>query len=283
MTEFRADIHCHSNCSDGSASPVELVRLAHQMGLSGLSITDHDTVQAYKSAIPEAEKLQIKLLPGVEFSAVHRDISIHVLAYAFHLDNRWINEFCARHQTRRTERNLAILEMLSKHGMPISEDELHRAAQLINNPHRTVGRPHIALAMVAKKYVNSVQDAFKKYLGEGKMCYVPGKHFTVEETLDIIHAANALAVIAHPHLIEKLGTVKDLLEMEFDGMEVYYAKFDANTNQRWVRMAQEHELLMTGGSDFHGEIRPHIPLGAAWVNEEAFNKLYQHYQTNLNG
>lgn len=274
MDEFRADLHCHSTCSDGTLTPEEIVEKAASIGLSGLSITDHDTIEAYQQAIPKAKQLGIELIPGVEFSAVHEGVSVHILAYAFSTDNPTIKNFCQRHYQRRINRNREILKLLTKHGMPLSEEELQEMVPM--HAKGTLGRPHIALAMVTKGYIQSIQDAFNKHLGEGKNCYAPGEPFSVEETLKIIHEAGGLAVIAHPHLIDHPATLKKLLEMDFDGIECYYARFPKDSHARWLKIAQHRKWLITGGSDFHGSIKPNIPLGASWVNEEAFRLLQNH-------
>lgn len=282
MKEFRADLHCHSTCSDGTKSPVELVDLAIKTGLSGLSITDHDSIEAYHTALPYAQEKGLEMISGVEFSSVHGKVSIHLLAYAFSISHPVIAEFCQKHNIRRENRNRDILKRLVAHGMPITEDEVLEAIPPeLSASHRTIGRPHIALAMIKKGYVGTVNEAFKKYLGENQSCFAPGESFTTEETLNIIHKANGLAVIAHPHLINHDKTLNELLEMGFDGIECYYARFPHHHNKRWLKIAEKKGLLITGGSDFHGEIKPDIPLGSSWVNEELFRKLQTHYKQNL--
>jgi predicted metal-dependent phosphoesterase TrpH len=274
MNEFRADLHCHTNCSDGSATPEEIVKLAFIKGLTGLSITDHDTVEAYKTAAPLAKQINLALIPGVEFSAVQRETSVHILAYSFRTNSPIIQELCTRHSERREKRNSQILCLLGAVGMPVSEGEIHSHTDSL--PH-VIGRPHIARAMVKKGYVSSIQEAFQKYIGEGKSCYAPGISPTVEETLDIIHRANGLAVIAHPHLIKSNKIIHELLAMDFDGIEGYYARFSLHQNERWIKIGQHKGWLVTGGSDFHGEIKPTTQLGSSWVNEETFKVLKDHF------
>jgi predicted metal-dependent phosphoesterase TrpH len=282
MKEFRADLHCHSTCSDGTSSPEDLVKLAVDIGLSGFSITDHDSIEAYSRALPIAQQHGLEMISGAEFSTVQGKVSIHLLAYAFSLDNPIIHQFCQKHHERREKRNRDILKRLDVHGMQISEEEVFSASSHeLSIAQRSIGRPHIALAMIKKGYVGSVNEAFKKYLGEGKPCYAPGESFTTEETLNIIHEVNGLAVIAHPHLIENGKTLQELLEMDFDGIECYYGRFHHDQNKRWVKIAEKKKWLITGGSDYHGEIKPDIPLGSSWVNEEAFRLLHNHYQKNL--
>jgi predicted metal-dependent phosphoesterase TrpH len=275
MTDFRADLHCHSTCSDGSLTPFELVHLAKQKGLSGLSITDHDTVEAYSEGIAAlCMDLGIALITGVEFSAMLQDTSIHILGYGFRADDPAILAFCAKHAARRKERNKIILQLLDKHGMPVSESDLTAVLPDVQaKGRRSIGRPHIALAMVDKGYVGSVQEAFKKYIGEDKPCYAPGSPFSIEETIDIIHNSNGAAIIAHPHLLPHTKHLGPLLDMEFDGIECFYGTFPPKDHQRWVKIAQDKQWLVTGGSDFHGTIKPNINLGCSWIDQPTFQAL----------
>lgn len=282
MNTFRADLHCHTTCSDGSVSPQEIVHLAKQMGLQGLSITDHDTIEAYKSAISVAGSLGIALIPGIEFSAMQDNVSVHILGYSFVLDHPSILQLCEGHKVRRLKRNRIILELLSKNKMPITEQEvLDSLGDDIISVVHTIGRPHIAQAMVKKGYVATVQDAFKEYIGEGRICYASGDSFSVDDTLATIHAAGGLAVVAHPHLMKSDRIINKLMEKPFDGIECYYARLPANQHARWIKLAQKKGLLMTGGSDFHGSIKPNIPLGASWVGEEPFTTLQRHYESHF--
>lgn len=279
MTDFRADMHCHSIYSDGSLSPRELLLLAKQKALSGLAITDHDTVDAYPTAVPAAQEIGIELISGVEFSAVHNEVSVHILGYAFCLEHPAITDFCLRHKHRREERNRTILENLKSHDMPISEEELRACLpNRLTNAQCTIGRPHIALAMVKKGFVETVHEAFKKYLGEGKSCFARGATFTVEETLHVIHQAKGLAIIAHPQLIKNSRTIVQLLSMNFDGLEGYYGMLFPNQEERWIKIAKKKNWLITGGSDFHGDVKPSIPLGCSWVGEETFRIFQDHFK-----
>lgn len=279
MNGFRADLHCHTTCSDGTVKPQDIIQIACDLGLQGLSITDHDTIEAYKEALPAAQAKQFPLISGVEFSAVHRNASIHILAYSFPLSSTGIQEFCQRHNQRREQRNRAILELLAFQGMPLSQEDFSPDLFSDKSQH-SIGRPHIALAMMKKGYVPSIQKAFQEYIGEGKSCYVPGNAFSIEETLEIIHQAQGLAIIAHPHLIENVGILRDLLSMNFDGIEGYYARFPRNAHDRWLKIGAHKGWIITGGSDFHGEIKPNLPLGSSWVNEETFLILQHHFQRN---
>lgn len=262
---FKADLHTHTTCSDGSFSPEELIAHAKEIGLSALSITDHDTIDAYKRAIPAAKAAGIILGSGVEFSALFKSMSVHVLGYDIDLHSIPLHAFCARHQERRYLRNRAILAKLAAHGMVIEEEEL-----------KGCGRPHIAQLMVEKGFVPTIAAAFQKYIGDHRSCFVRGESFSVEETLDIIHQAGGKAFLAHPHLIEHRNKIKPLLELSFDGIECYYARFPRTDADKWVKMAAERGLLVSGGSDFHGTVKHFLPLGASFVDEEHFQAIFNH-------
>jgi predicted metal-dependent phosphoesterase TrpH len=262
MTEYRADCHTHTTCSDGTFTPEELIAHAKNQGLSAISITDHDTLDAYPKALELAKQEGIDIIPGVEFSTVHEGSSVHVLGYGFDIQNRAIHELCEWHKNRRRRRYHKILELLKKHGMPLEPEE--RAV---------LGRPHLAQSMLEKGYVTSIQEAFKKWIGEGKPCFYREEWKGVQETIDVIHEAGGRAIIAHPHLIDNSKILKALLKMSFDGIECYYAKFPISTNAKFLKIAREKNWLITGGSDFHGTVKPSNPIGSSWIKKELFQIL----------
>lgn len=270
MKDFRADLHCHSTCSDGTYTPRELVTLAVEIGLKGLAITDHDTVDAYPQAFPLAQSLGLELLTGVEFSTGLFGTSVHLLGYGFQWDHPAIQALCQKHTQRRADRNAQILAKLAELGFPLEWEEIIPISE-----HHTIGRPHIANAMVKRGYVSSIQEAFKKYIGDGKPAFSRGITFSPQETIETLHAAHGKAIIAHPHLIDNPDVLRALSEMPFDGIECYYAKFMRDQNTRWIQLANKKNWIKTGGSDFHGTVKPTIPLGASWVDEETFNLLKQ--------
>lgn len=263
---FRADLHCHSTCSDGTNTPEEIVDIAVQNGLQGLSITDHDTIAAYPSILSYAKQKGIVMGTGVELSCFHQGTSVHVLGYGFAPEEKVLLEFCVKHETRRKDRNKEILSKLARLSMPIAEEELPTS--------RTVGRPHIAELMVQKGYVTSMQEAFQRYLAEGKCCYDKGTTFSLEDTLQVLHSAKAKAFLAHPHLFHKNSFVKRILELPFDGLECYYAKCPPEEERRYLQIAKDRGLLISGGSDFHGSFKPNLSLGCRFVDEPTFNTIF---------
>lgn len=275
---FRADLHCHSTCSDGSMSPIELINEAKRVELSAISITDHDSISAYtQETFDYAQKVNLDLITGVEFSTVIDGISVHFLGYNFCIKSPEIEDLCKRHKDRRTKRYQAILELLKQKKMPVSEEELLNAVfkSSTQKQNTVIGRPHIAQMMVKLGYVKDLKEAFKKYLGDGCSCFVQGEYVTPEETIDAIHKAGGVAIIAHPHLIKYPSVLKKVLAMNFDGIECYYSKFPPQDHIPWLEIAKERNWLITGGSDFHGDVKPMIPLGCSWIDAENYNKLKQ--------
>lgn len=262
---FKADLHCHSSLSDGTDTPKQLVDLALELGLSGLSITDHDTIAAYPSVLEYAAKKNLQMITGVEFSASYRFDPVHVLGYGYDPENHEIQLLCHHHQNRRHERNEKILENLAKMGIHISYDELGSEG--------SIGRPHIAQILQKRGVVSSIKEAFDRYLGEGKAAYDPGEPITVEETIHTIHAAKGKAVLAHPHLLKRSSTIRYALSLPFDGLEGYYAKIPLDQEQKWIDIAKQKGWIVTGGSDYHGSVKPLNILGSSWVTEDAFNAL----------
>ncbi len=274
MNAFRADLHCHSDCSDGSDSPLTLIHLASKAGLQGLSITDHDTMEAYTPELFQgALSREITLLPGVELSTEYSDVSVHILGYAVDIASTTFNAFLTEIQKRRVSRNREILANLARKNLPVTEDELTHFASRLEGK-KTIGRPHIAALMVQKGYVRTWQEAFEVYLKQGACCYAPGKKFTPHDAIRQIHAAGGKAVLAHPHFLRRGFVLRDLLALPFDGIECYYAKLPKQQERPWVELAEKKGWIATGGSDYHGAFKPHLSLGCSWVNEETFAKFF---------
>jgi hypothetical protein len=259
------DLHTHTTFSDGTFSPKELIESAKEKELSGLSITDHDTIDAYY----HLPKIDFLIGIGAEFSCFFKDESIHILGYDFHLDHPSIKALIQKHILRRKKRNLQILKNLKSFGIDISEEELYTTFT-----DRTVGRPHIAMLMIQKGHVVDMDRAFREYLAEGKKAYAQGEMISCEETIDAIHDAEGKAFIAHPHLIKRPKIFKALLNLKFDGIEAYYAKFPQSDVDRFLAICKEKKLLFSGGSDFHGQNKVFNQLGSSFVYEEIFHQIF---------
>ncbi|SCA63423.1 5'-3' exoribonuclease [Chlamydiales bacterium SCGC AG-110-M15] len=276
--EFRADLHCHSTCSDGTCSPKELVDMAVEAKLSALAITDHDNIDAFHIAKAHAEKMSLPLIPGVEISASHQDTNIHILGYAYDSSSPILKDFCDERREKRLERFLNYIRLLQKEGLDFSvEEALQMVEESESEGQRSWGRAHIAQVMLEKGFVTSIKQAFDVYIGDKSRCYIGAQYPSVEEAIKLIHDSGGLAVLAHPHFIKRDRIVREVLEMNFDGLECFYARIPREQEEKWCRIAEKKSWIATGGSDFHGSVKPHIFLGASWVNEEIFQKLHQHY------
>jgi len=193
---------------------------------------------------------------------------VHILGYDFDLESPAIHKLCERHVIRRQKRNQKILENLSRLKMPIMQEEL------LQVPEHAIGRPHIAALMLQKGYVSSIKQAFQSYLGDGKSCFESGEQISAEETIETIHQGGGKAFIAHPHLMASKKKVKVLLNLAFDGLECYYGKFLLDQEKKWLDLAKEKNLLISGGSDFHG-LNHYAILGSSWIDEVTFHKIFQ--------
>ncbi len=267
----RFDLHCHTTYSDGTLSPDQLIALAREKGLSGLSITDHDTFQAYF----EVKDCGFPVIPGVEISAEFEQKSVHVLGYAFNPDDKDFQVFCLRQRVWRRDRLVKMCELLTKHGAPLDAKEVITT----DDPNHTWGRVHVALALFKKGYVPDLYAAFKRFIGDKAPCYVSGDKCSVQEAIDAIHKASGFAVLAHPHLIDSKSLARRLVALNFDGIEAHYGRFHAQQNDHWAQRAHARGMFVTGGSDFHGSIKPESYLGSQVAPEEIVDKLLSNIST----
>jgi predicted metal-dependent phosphoesterase TrpH len=201
--------------------------------------------------------------------------SVHVLGYAFDPENESLLRFCRIHRERREARNQKILDNLKGYNISISMDEV----KTLSPNASTYGRPHIALVMVKKKHVATLYEAFSRYIGGGKCCYEAGDKWTTQEAIAVIHEAKGKAIIAHPHLVRNTGVMKALLLMPFDGLEGYYNCASSYENHRWCKVAESKGWIITGGSDFHGSVRPDVVFGSSWTPEGMFELLLAHFRS----
>lgn len=259
----RIDLHTHSTASDGSFSPTELVRAAVDAGLTALALTDHDTTEGDSEAEAEAQKLGITFVPGVEISCNLNKKALHILGFWVDYNNRVLNDTLSILVDYRTNRNRLIISRLRELGMDITYEEV---AEIAGN--EVVGRPHIAEILVRKGVVSSIQEAFDEYLGEGKKAHFHKKRLTAEEGIYLINKAGGIACLAHPKQYnfsspeELRGTLKTLRSWGLAGLEVFYPTHSPEDNGLYKKIAEEFDLAMTGGSDFHGTSKPKVKLGS---------------------
>jgi hypothetical protein len=277
----RIDLHIHSTASDGTLSPSEILTLAQDFNIAAISITDHDTLEGSRNALSCGIPPSVKFLTGVEISADPPDSfslsgSLHILGYAVDADHLELNQTLSKLKDSRENRNPRILKLLSGLGIEITFDELRNIAK-----ESQPGRPHIARLMVKKGYVPSIDAAFDQYLGNGRPAYVDRFRFGCEETIQIILNAGGIPVLAHPMLlgIQQSDIFEDfiavLTDMGLRGIEVYYPDHTQDLMAYYTRLARRHHLLITGGTDFHGDIKPEIKMGSGKGNLFIPYELYE--------
>lgn len=257
-TRRYVDLHSHTTASDGVHAPSDNVKLAAEVGLSALAITDHDTVAGIEEAMEAGKKLGIEIVPGVEISTVANGQDIHILGYYVnHRDDRFLERLQELRDTR-DRRNELMIERLQQLGLNVTLAEVVEHAgkadfSKAQDNGETIGRPHIAAVMLAKGYVGSISEAFDKYLGRDGKAYINPPRITPFQAVDWIREAGGTPVIAHPGLYHDDELVEQIIRYGVDGIEVYHSDHSAEDESRYAAMAARHGLLATAGSDFHGE------------------------------
>ena len=282
----RIDLHIHTTASDGTMTPAEVISHADRLKLKAISITDHDTVagseEAFRCGIPPS----LGFLTGVEISAAPppfypRSGSFHLLGYSIRLDDTQLNQTLAKLRQARKSRNPAIISRLNELGIPLTLDEVLQEAG-----DGQLGRPHIAKVLVKRGVATTIDEAFDELLAAGRPAYVDKYRIDCAQAIRIVLAAGGIPVLAHPGLLD--FTTEDqfdrltagLKEMGIQGIEVYYSEHTPDQTRFFADLAQRHDLLMTGGTDFHGTIQPEIKMGSGRGNlcvpYELYEKLIGH-------
>jgi predicted metal-dependent phosphoesterase TrpH len=247
---MRIDLHSHSTASDGRLSPTQLVELARDRDVSTLALTDHDTLRGIAEAQAAGAQMGVRVIAGIEVSTLFNGSKeAHILGYGMRPTDEATRDTIASLQPLRASRARAILDRLALLGVPVSFDAV---AALAGDG--MIGRPHIARAMVAAGLVPNFQTAFDRFLAEGQPAFVPNDALTPAQAVELIHAAHGVAVLAHPCLfqgdLEALFTA--LIAAGLDGIEVYHPENPAAERPALLERARHNDLLITGGSDFHG-------------------------------
>ncbi|SFH49176.1 hypothetical protein SAMN05192551_101200 [Tindallia magadiensis] len=243
----KIDLHTHSNASDGILSPRSLVQYAVEHGLSGIALTDHDTLAGISEAECEASKINnFIFVPGIELSTEYNNIEIHILGYHINLNDEIFRKKISIISDARTSRLNQMVSKLQNIGIEFNSDTLNNLEK-IKNP----GRLHLARVLKNMKVVSTIDEAFQKYLSRGSPGYFPRFKLTPNEAIHLIRMANGIPVLAHPGLIKSDELVSYLMKYPFEGIEVYYPSHSKADIQKYTSIAQKHDLLITGGSDFH--------------------------------
>ncbi|MDO4296583.1 MAG: PHP domain-containing protein [bacterium] len=256
------DLHVHSNASDGTCSPTEVVSLAQQKGLCAIALTDHDTVDGVAEALLAAKGSSLTVIPGTELSCTFEGKEIHILGLFLNLEDSAFLEELSRLRKIRDKRNQEMLSRFLADGISITREDL-----CLENPNTVITRAHFAHALVSLGYAKDMDSAFKKYLQYGGRYCMPKKEISYQHAMEILTKNHAVPILAHPlqykldrpKLLELLATLK---ELGLVGLECYHSSNNEYESRILKEMADSYGLLPSGGSDFHGENKPHISIGS---------------------
>ena len=262
------DLHTHSTASDGLLSPAELVKQAKGAGLALIALTDHDTTNGLEDALRAGLANQLEVVPGIEVNTEIPGAEVHVLGYFLDYQQPAFQHTLQTLRDMRVTRAQRMVEKLRALEIPITWERVRELAA------GTVGRPHVAAALVEKGYANSVADAFNRYLYHGGPGYVPRYKLSPLDACRLIQSVHGLPVLAHPAELSDLDTLlASLAQAGLAGMEVYYGDYSPETVDRLHGLTEQHHLIPTGGSDYHGPNIHPTPLGARQVPEESVERL----------
>jgi predicted metal-dependent phosphoesterase TrpH len=259
----------HSTFSDGLFSPTELIGKAVKRKLAAISLTDHDCLDGTKEAVAAGKEMDVEVLSGVELSCEFKERDLHILGYGVDPYHAEFQEMLQRFRDTREKRGMKIVEKLNKLGVTIDADDV-----MAKSEHGALGRPHIAAVMAEKGFVKSAVEAFDKYIAEGGPAYVPKFKMSPPEAIRYIRLAGGLSFIAHPGIfLTDMDEMSTLLSEGFDGIEVYHPKHNVATVKALTSMAEERDLLLSGGSDYHGFTNRDLPIGALDISYDVLQKI----------
>lgn len=253
------DLHTHSTFSDGTFTPLQLVKYAEEKGLKAFAITDHDTTEGIKEA--KSIETNVEVISGVEISTRYDKKEIHIVGLYVNENDADLNKQLKYYREKRVTRNFEILEKLNSLGVDITIDDVKESCT-----GDVISRAHIAKALVSKGFVGSYTEAFDRYLGDNKCAYVPRETLNYEESMELITKAGGVPVLAHPLLYKMSDTSLEnmmvkLRQKGLKAVEVYYSTHSNSDTQHVMAMANRVGLIYSGGSDFHGATKPKIDIG----------------------
>jgi predicted metal-dependent phosphoesterase TrpH len=266
------DLHTHTTASDGRCTPSELVTRAALAGLRVLSVTDHDTVGGCEEAAAACGVAHIEFVPGIEITAIREAVDVHTLGYFVDVGSRALQTFLDAQRLHRIKRLRVIVERLGGLGIGLDAEAILQPA--IADPSKSVGRPWIARAMVASGHAATVGEAFDRWLGYGRPAFAPRVGAPPEEVITRIHEAGGLASVAHPGLLEHDEWLPSLVDAGLDAIEAYHSEHTGEMTARYLSLAAELGVAVSGGSDYHADdVHGGTSLGEVSLPKQAYARL----------
>ncbi len=268
----RIDLHVHTTASDGQFSPTEVVHKALEIGLIAIAVTDHDTIAGVAEALEAARGTGLDVIPGVEISTDIPRSEVHILGYYIAHADLYLRSRLSLFRDSRLDRARRMVAKLNRMGLPLDWERVQQIAG-----EAAVGRPHLARALLEKGYISSVDEAFHLYIGRNGPAYVERFKISPAEAVQTILAANGLPVLAHPLQVSHL--VPELTKHGLVGLEAYYPGYTPDETGFLLDLAAKYDLLVTGGTDFHGEdVLPGSQLGGVIVPQGVVENLHTRHK-----
>lgn len=263
-----ADLHLHTLFSDGTYTPEELISRSLKAGLSAIAVVDHDTVEGINPAIAEAKDKDLEVLSGVELSAAYNDQEVHILGYMIDQENKSLLKKLGALRENRVERVYKMAIKLKGLGINLDPQKVFDLAGK-----GTVGRLHVARALVKEGLCRSLSEVFQKYIGDNGPAYVLGFRFSPKDAIKFIKDSGGVPVLAHPYTLHNDELIAEFTKLGLMGLEVYYPEHSQGMINFYLELAKKNNLLITGGSDCHGLAKPEVRLGSIKVPYDLVEKL----------
>jgi 3',5'-nucleoside bisphosphate phosphatase len=263
-----ADLHLHTNFSDGTFTPEELAERGHKVGLAAMSLTDHDTVEGCARMAAACKERGIRFISGTELTAELEGNELHLLGYFVDIENETLLGEMKKYQTVRQERIHEMVRRLNELNIPLRAETVFQVANC-----RSPGRPHVGRALVQEGFCTNMDEAFDRFLKKHRPAWVPKMRVLALNAIELIHSAGGLAVMAHPGLNRSDDLIPRLVDEGLDGIECFHTKHSPSTSEHYLKIAARYNLLVTGGSDCHGFSKGKPLIGGVKLAGEHFEKL----------
>jgi hypothetical protein len=271
-----ADLHLHTIFSDGTYTPEELIAQVSKLGISAIAVVDHDTIDGVRPTIEIAKSEDIEVLPGIELTAEYDGLEIHILGYCLDYNRGDLKDTLDSLKKNRIERVYKIIDKLRNLGIKLNAQDVFDIAKK-----GTVGRLHIARALVKKGFVGSIFEVFHKYIGDKCPAYVCGFRFSPYEVIRLIKDVGGIPVLAHPYSLNRDDLIPQFIDYGLMGLEVYYPEHTQSMVNFYLNLAQKFNLLVTGGSDCHGDAKPEAKIGSVKIPYALVENLKQAKEKKL--